>query len=120
MSCLSLNLFPEGLPVSHINSFWGKYIEGAAEDGMVGWHHRLHGHEFEQTPGDSGGQGSLVCCSPWGSERVGHDLATEQQHPYPQGCILSLVPEKQLKCYLCGGGFSVSVGVDESNTVLSC
>ena len=36
------------------------------EDEMAGWHHRLNGHEFEQTPGDSGGQGSLVCCSPWG------------------------------------------------------
>ena len=31
---------------------------------MVGWHHQLNGHEFEQTPGDSEGQGSLVCCSP--------------------------------------------------------
>ena len=30
---------------------------------MVGWHHRLNGHEFEQVPGDDG-QGSLVCCSP--------------------------------------------------------
>ena len=34
------------------------------EDKMVGWHHRLNGHE--QTPGDSEGQGSLACCSPWG------------------------------------------------------
>ena len=34
------------------------------EDEMVGWHHRLNGHEFEQTPGDSEGQGSLACCSP--------------------------------------------------------
>ena len=33
---------------------------------MVGWYHRLNGHEFEQTPGDSEGLGSLVCCSPWG------------------------------------------------------
>ena len=33
---------------------------------MGGWHHRLNGHEFEQTLGDSEGQGSLVCCSPWG------------------------------------------------------
>ena len=33
---------------------------------MVGWHHRLSGHEFEQTPRDGEGQGSLVCCSPWG------------------------------------------------------
>ena len=33
---------------------------------MVGWHHRLDGHEFEQTPGVDDGQGSLACCSPWG------------------------------------------------------
>ena len=38
------------------------------EDEIVGWHHQLNEHEFEQTPGDSGGQGSLVCCSPWGCE----------------------------------------------------
>ena len=36
------------------------------EDEMVGWHNRLNGHEFEQTPGDGEGQGSLVSCSPWG------------------------------------------------------
>ena len=36
------------------------------EDEMVGWHHRLNGHEYKQTPGDSEGQGSLMCCSPWG------------------------------------------------------
>ena len=35
------------------------------EDEMVGWHHRLDGHECEQAPG-AGGQGSLACCSPWG------------------------------------------------------
>ena len=36
------------------------------EDEMVGWHHRLDGHEFEQTLGDNDGPGSLACCSPWG------------------------------------------------------
>ena len=36
------------------------------EDEMVGWHHQLDGHEFEQAPGVGNGQGSLVCCSPWG------------------------------------------------------
>ena len=36
------------------------------ENEMVGWHHRFSGHEFEQTPGDSKGWASLVCCSPWG------------------------------------------------------
>ena len=51
---------------------------GVAEDKTVGWHHRLNGHEFEQTPGDSEGQGSLVCCSSRG-RRVRHNLAIEQQ-----------------------------------------
>ena len=36
------------------------------EDEMVGWHHRLNGHEFEHTPEVGDGQGGLVCCSPWG------------------------------------------------------
>ena len=36
------------------------------EDEMVGWHQRLNGHEFEQALGVGGGQGGLVCCSPWG------------------------------------------------------
>ena len=36
------------------------------EDQMVGWYHGLNGHEFEQTPGDSEGQGNMVCCSSWG------------------------------------------------------
>ena len=40
---------------------------------------KSNGHKFAQTPGDNEGQGSLVCCSPWGY-RIGHDLATEQQH----------------------------------------
>ena len=37
-----------------------------AEDEMVEWHHQLNGHEFELDPGVRDGQGSLVCCSPWG------------------------------------------------------
>ena len=39
---------------------------GIAENEMVGWHHRLDGHEFEQAPRVGAGQGSLECCSPWG------------------------------------------------------
>ena len=35
------------------------------ESEMVGWHHRLKGHELKQTPGDSEGQGCLACYSPW-------------------------------------------------------
>ena len=48
------------------------------EDEMVGWHHQLNAHEFEQTLGDSEGQGSLACCRSWG-DRIKHDLVTEQQ-----------------------------------------
>ena len=45
---------------------WGQEEKGAIEDELVGWYHQLNGHGFEQTLGDSGGQGSLMCCSPWG------------------------------------------------------
>ena len=45
---------------------WGQEEKGVTEDKMVGWHHWLNGCEFEQTLGDSEGQGSLVCCSSWG------------------------------------------------------
>ena len=38
---------------------------------MVGWHHRLNGHEYEQTPGDSEEQGCLACCSSWGHKESG-------------------------------------------------
>ena len=48
------------------------------EDEMAGWHPRLSGHESEQFPGDSEGQGSLRCCRPWG-HKVRHNLATRQQ-----------------------------------------
>ena len=44
--------------------------KGVTEDEMVGWHHQLNGHEFEQIPGDSEGQGSLVCCSSWGHKEL--------------------------------------------------
>ena len=41
-------------------------MNGTTEDKMVGWHHRLDGHEFEQALGDTEGQGSLACCDSWG------------------------------------------------------
>ena len=44
---------------------WGQE-QRVKKDEMIGWHHWLNGHEFEQTPGDSKGQGSLACWSPWG------------------------------------------------------
>ena len=49
----------------------GRGRKGVTEDEMVGWHHWLDGHEFEQTPGNGEGQGRLVCCSPWGQKESG-------------------------------------------------
>ena len=49
---------------------------------MVGWHHRLNGHEFDQSLGDSEGQGSLACCSAWSQEESDRTQPTEQRlHP---------------------------------------
>ena len=50
------------------------------EDEIVGWCHQLNGHEFEQTLGDSEGQRSLACCSPWGRKEL--DM-TEQINTKP-------------------------------------
>ena len=59
---------------------WRQEEKGTTEDEMVGWHHWLDGHEFEQALGDCEGQGSLACYIQFmRSERVGHDLVTEQQ-----------------------------------------
>ena len=53
---------------------------------MVRQHHQLNGHEFEQTLGDSEGQGSLACYNPWtqSMQRVRQDLVTEQQQQMPK------------------------------------
>ena len=51
------------------------------EDEMVGWHHQRDEHEFEQTPGNSEGQGSLVCCSPWGCRELNTALDTILKSP---------------------------------------
>ena len=49
---------------------WRQQEKQAAEDEMVRQHHRLNEHEFEPTPGDSGGKGSLACCSSWGHKEL--------------------------------------------------
>ena len=58
---------------------WRQEEKDATEDEMVGWHHQLNGHEFEQTSGDNEEQGSLACCSPRGLKESDTTLATEQQ-----------------------------------------
>ena len=55
---------------------WRQKEKAVTEDEMVGWHHWFNGYEFEQTPGNSEGQGSLMCCSPWGCKESD---ATEQE-----------------------------------------
>ena len=49
---------------------WRQEEKGMTKDEMVGWHHRLNWHEFEQALGAGDGQGSLVCCSPWGHKKL--------------------------------------------------
>ena len=49
---------------------WRQEEKGMTENEMVGWHHRLNGHEFEHPPGVGDGERSLVCCSPWGSKEL--------------------------------------------------
>ena len=49
---------------------WWQEEKVMAEDELVGWHHQLDGHEFEQAPGDGGGQGSLMCYSLWGLKQL--------------------------------------------------
>ena len=53
---------------------WGQEEKGTTEDEMVGWHHRLDGHELEWTPGVGDGQVGLECCNPWGRT---HNWVTE-------------------------------------------
>ena len=67
---------------------WRREEKGTTEDEMVGWHHRLNGHELEQTPGDGERQGSLACCSPWDC-RVGHVWAVEPQQQWEFMSIIS-------------------------------
>ena len=54
--------------VPNAGNDWGREEKGQTEEEMFGWHHWLNGHEFEQTLGNSEGQGSLACCCPWGGK----------------------------------------------------
>ena len=59
---------------------WRQEEKGMTEDEMVGWHHWLNGHEFEQALRVVDGQGSLVCCSPWGRKETRlSDLSTQSK-----------------------------------------
>ena len=72
---------------------WRQEEKGTTEDEMVGWHHWLNRHEFEQTPGDSEGQGSLACSSPWGCKQ----LNTTEQLNNNNSTIGWIVPPKKVR-----------------------
>ena len=57
--------FQKTLMLGKISKDPGQVEKGTTEDEMVGWHHRLIGHEFGWTPGVGDGQGGRACCSPW-------------------------------------------------------
>ena len=61
------------------------------EDEMVGWHHQLNGHEFEQALEDSEGQGSLASCSPWGHKEL--DMTDQQQQLLYNVVLVSTVQQ---------------------------
>ena len=65
---------------------WGQEEKWAVEDEMFGWHHCFNGHEFEQTLGNSEGQGSLACCSPWGHK----ELNTIEQRRWTTQLLISM------------------------------
>ena len=84
---------------------WIQEEKGMKEDEMVGWHHWLTGHEFEQASGIGDIQGSLLCCSPWGckesdrTERLNQtDMTTDL------GSDFSLFPRDMLRYFLYGPG----------------
>ena len=63
------NLGAKALAARHTRVALRTRVNG--QDGkMVGWYHQINGHEVEQTPGDSEGQGSLACCSSWGHKEL--------------------------------------------------
>ena len=81
--------------VSDAGKDWRQEEKGTTEDDMLGWHHWLNGHEFEQAPGVIDGQGSLACCSTWGCKEL--DMTTSIQvtelnwtHRLKEGEICSL------------------------------
>ena len=79
---------------------WRQEEKGTTEDEMVGWHHWLDGHEFEQTSGVGDGQGGLVCCSPWGRKESD---TTELLNWTEQGSWNSSFPNRNLTQVSCIG-----------------
>ena len=74
------------------------------EDEMVGWHHRLNGHDFKQAPGVGDGQGGLACCSPWGrkeSDMTEQMNSTDVEYISTEEVFLMRKPKKvrSMRCF---------------------
>ena len=87
---------------------WRPKEKGTAENEMVRWHHRLNGHEYEQSPGNSGRQRSLVCYSPWGSKESDTTLWLNNNKKHWIYCLLwnrystsnlMAMPSMDIHCY---------------------
>ena len=78
---------------------WRQEEKGVKEDKIVGWHHWLDGHEFEQAPGAGDEQGSLASCSPWGCKELDMTEQLNSTHEYTQGFINTYI---SLLCQLRG------------------
>ena len=80
------------------------------EDEMVGWHHRLDGHEFEQALGDGDGQGSLACGSPWGRKEsdVTEQLNNNHEEIGAPFHSMLLFPGRNAEPRLCSGNWPAS------------
>ena len=75
---------------------WKQEEKGTTEDEMVGWHHLLDGHEFEQALGHGEGQGSLACCSSWGRRKS--DTTERLNNIVSQNCAY-LYQCNSLRCF---------------------
>ena len=81
---------------------WRQKEKWRTEDEMVGWHHWLEWYEFEQTPVVGEGQGSLVCCSPWGhkesdmTEQLNSNSKRESVRDWTRAEAMELVRKKRI------------------------
>ena len=76
---------------------WRQEEKGVTEDKMVGCHHWLYGHEFEQAPGVGNGQGSLMCCHPWDCK----ESDTTEPLNWTELCPILHIKEMRLKMLIC-------------------
>ena len=81
---------------------WKQEEKRMTEDEMVGWHHWLDGHEFEQAPGVGDGQGSLACCSPWGRKEWDTTEGLNWTGPPISGCYRSPWSQRRKSCGIPG------------------